>query len=166
MVNYTIPDLNISIAPSALHPTGASEISCFIDPQLAFIVAASTGGIILILLITTIVLAYNISRLKRRHLAPRPSRSNADLVSGTGYWGTERREGGIVGPCETSVLLEEVKTDGEEEEIQDGDAGPSQYISTTHSSQNSESVPTTIQSSASRESCIDPINLEHMPLMV
>lgn len=166
MVNSTFSELNISLALTTYHPTGASEISCFIDPQLAFIVAASIGAVILILLITTIVLACNISKLKRHNLAPRQSRSNADLVSGAGYWGTERREGGIVGPCETSVLLEDVKTDGEEEEIQDEDAGPSQYISTTNSSQNIESVPTTIQSSASRESCIDPINLEHMPLMV
>lgn len=76
-----------------------------------------------------------------------------------------------MGPCETSVLLEEVKTDGEEEEVQeeevqDGEAGPSKYISTTNSAHNLESVPATIQSSSSRDSCIDPVNLENMPLMV
>lgn len=167
MDNTTISDLiNSTASPSSMPPTGASEIICFIDAQLAFIVAASAGGAILILLTTTIVLAYNVSRLKRRHRAPRPSRSNADLVSGTGYWGTDKREGGIVGPCETSVLLEEVKTDGEEEEVQDGEAGPSQYISTTNSAHNSECVPATIQSSSSRDSCIDTVNLENMPLMV
>uniref|UniRef100_A0A673IWI9 Uncharacterized protein n=1 Tax=Sinocyclocheilus rhinocerous TaxID=307959 RepID=A0A673IWI9_9TELE len=116
-------DLNISFATTSFPATGASEISCFIDAQLAFIATATAGGVILILLTSTIVLACTVSSLKRRHRAPRPSRSNADLVSGTGYWGTERREGGIVGPCETSVLLEEVKTDGEEEEMHDGAAG-------------------------------------------
>ncbi|KAA0702117.1 hypothetical protein E1301_Tti007943 [Triplophysa tibetana] len=174
MDNNTISDLNISTAsPSRMPPTGAAENICFIDAQLAFIVTTSAGGVILILLTTTIVLACYVSKLTRRHRAPRPSRSNADLVSGTGYWGTDKREGGIVGPCETSVLLEEVKTDGEEEEIQngeeevqDGDAGSSQYISTTNSAHNSESVPPTIQSSSSRDSCINTINLENMPLMV
>uniref|UniRef100_A0A672MJL8 Uncharacterized protein n=1 Tax=Sinocyclocheilus grahami TaxID=75366 RepID=A0A672MJL8_SINGR len=112
--------LNISFATTSLPATGAAEISCFIDAQLAFIATATAVGIILILLTATIMLACTVSSLKRHHRAPRPSRSNADLVSGTGYWGTERREGGIVGPCETSVLLEEVKTDGEEEEIHDG----------------------------------------------
>uniref|UniRef100_A0A8C1VFS5 Uncharacterized protein n=1 Tax=Cyprinus carpio TaxID=7962 RepID=A0A8C1VFS5_CYPCA len=111
--------LNITSATTSLPATGAAEISCFINAQLAFIATATAGGIILILLTSTIVLACTVSSLKRRHRAPRPSRSNADLVSGSGYWGTERREGGIVGPCETSVLLEEVKTDGEEEEIHD-----------------------------------------------
>uniref|UniRef100_A0A8C1E7W8 Uncharacterized protein n=1 Tax=Cyprinus carpio carpio TaxID=630221 RepID=A0A8C1E7W8_CYPCA len=103
--------LNITSATTSLPATGAAEISCFINAQLAFIATATAGGIILILLTSTIVLACTVSSLKRRHRAPRPSRSNADLVSGSGYWGTERREGGIVGPCETSVLLEEVKTD-------------------------------------------------------
>lgn len=159
-------DLNISFATSSLPATGASESSCFIDAQLAFIATATAGGVILILLTSTIVLACTISRLKRRHRTPRPSRSNADLVSGTGYWGTERREGGIVGPCETSVLLEDVKTDGEEEEVQNGAAGPSQYINTSNAATDSESVPTTMQSSTSRDSCIDPISLENMPLMV
>lgn len=158
-------DLKISFATSSLPATGASEISCFIDAQLAFIVTATAGGVILILLTSTIVLACTISRLKRRHRTPRPSRSNADLVSGTGYWGTERREGGIVGPGETSVLLEDVKTDGEEEEVQDGAAGPSHY-NTSNAATDSESVPTAMQSSTSRDSCIDPISLENMPLMV
>lgn len=167
MDNNTISDLNISTAsPPSMPPTGASEIICFIDAQLAFIVTASAGGVILILLTTTIVLACYVSKLTRRHRGPRLSRSNVDLVSGTGYWGTDKREGGIVGPCETSILLEEVKTDGEEEEVQDGEADSSQYISTTNSAHNSESVPPTIQSSSSRDSCINPINLENMPLMV
>ncbi|XDV32144.1 hypothetical protein PO909_003027 [Leuciscus waleckii] len=159
-------DLNITFGTTSLPATAASEISCFIDAHLAFIATATAGGIILILLTSTIVLACTVSSLKRRHRTPRPSRSNADLVSGTGYWGTERREGGIVGPCETSVLLEEVKTDGEEEEFQDGVAGPSQYINTSNAAADSESVPTAMPSSTSRDSCIDPISLENMPLMV
>ncbi len=158
--------LNISFATTSLPATGAAEISCFIDAQLAFIATATAGGIILILLTSTIVLACTVSSLKRHPRAPRPFRSNADLVSGTGYWGTERREGGIVGPCETSILLEEVKTDGEEEENHDGAAGPSQYIPTSNTAGDSESIPSAMQSSTSRDSCIDPIRLENMPLMV
>lgn len=158
--------LNISFATTSLPATGAAEISGFINAQLAFIATATAGSIILILLTSTIVLACTVSSLKRHHRTPRPSRSNADLVSGTGYWGTERREGGIVGPCETSILLEEVKTDGEEEEIHDGTARPSQYIATSKAAGDSESIPTAMQSSTSRDSCIDPISLENMPLMV
>lgn len=159
-------DLNISFMTTSLPPTGASEINCFIDAQLAFIATAAAGGIILILLTSTIVLACTVSSQKRRQRTPRPSRSNADLVSGTGYWGTEKNEGGIVGPCETSVLLEEVKADGEEEEGNDGAAGSSQYIHTSNAAREPESVPTAMQSSTSRDSCIDPIGLENMPLMV
>ncbi|KAI3353940.1 hypothetical protein L3Q82_005138 [Scortum barcoo] len=33
-----------------------------------------------------------------------------DLVSGAGYWGTDRQEvGGLVGPCDASVILEELQ---------------------------------------------------------
>ncbi|RXN07549.1 hypothetical protein ROHU_021142 [Labeo rohita] len=167
MYNTTMQEeLSVSFATTTFAATSAAEISCVIDAQLAFIATAIAGGIMLILLTSTIVLACTVSSLKRHHRAPRPSRSNADLVSGTGYWGTERKEGGIVGPCETSVLLEEVKTDGEEEDIHDGAAGPSQYITTSNAAGDSESIPTAMQSSTSRDSCIDPISLENMPLMV
>ncbi|XP_076832045.1 uncharacterized protein LOC143477341 [Brachyhypopomus gauderio] len=144
----------------------ASLESCFIDPQLAFIVATSSGGLILILLISTLVLTYKVITLKRRHRVRRPNRSNVDLVSGTGYWGAERTEGGIVGPCETNLLLEEVRTEGEDEEEHDG----AERVVTQQSSganTDAENVPGTMQVSTSRDSCIDPVKeLENMPLVV
>lgn len=158
--------LNITSATTSLPATGAAEISCFINAQLAFIATATAGGIILILLTSTIVLACTVSSLKRRHQAPRPSRSNAEIMIGAGYLGTERREGSTGGPCETSILLEDVKTDGEEEEIHDGAAGLSQLITPSNAASDSESVPTAMQSSTSRDSYIDPISLDNLPLKV
>ncbi|TRY54105.1 hypothetical protein DNTS_031155 [Danionella cerebrum] len=140
-------DLIGSLVTSSSPVTGASTVNCFIDAQLAFIITAAASGIILILLTSVIVLACTNSRLKRHNRrAPRASRSNVDLVSGTGYWGPKRKEGGIVGPCETSVLLEEMKTDGEEEEVNDGAVGCRKDIYTP-SKTSSEIVQSTSKAS-------------------
>uniref|UniRef100_A0A8B9K0X6 Uncharacterized protein n=1 Tax=Astyanax mexicanus TaxID=7994 RepID=A0A8B9K0X6_ASTMX len=107
---------NLTEIPVSVSPTNGSTPVCLIDPQLAFIVALSSMGLIIILLISTMVLACKVVALKRQCQSRRPTRSNVDLVSGTGYWGTETIEGGIVGPCETNLLLEEVRTDAEDDE--------------------------------------------------
>ncbi|KAI4896613.1 hypothetical protein NFI96_008471 [Prochilodus magdalenae] len=152
--NYTEVPANI--------PT--NDVHCPIDPQLAFIVAISSGGLIIALLISTLVLSCKVIDLKRQCQARRPTRSNVDLVSGAGYWGTETIEGGIVGPCETNLLLEEVRTDAENEEVHDGAEEPILHYSPTTNT-DVESAPVTMQTSTSRDSCIDPKELENMPLM-
>ncbi|KAK1785779.1 hypothetical protein P4O66_003171 [Electrophorus voltai] len=150
--------------PSTAPPATGSEIC--LDPQLAFIVATSSGGLILILLISTLVLTCKVIILKRQYRVRRPTRSNVDLVSGTGYWGTERTEGGIVGPCETNLLLEDVRTEGEDDEAQ-GSAERAALHQSTTAHTDAENVPGTMQVSTSRDSCIDPVKeLENMPLVV
>ncbi|KAG9265122.1 hypothetical protein AMEX_G21486, partial [Astyanax mexicanus] len=86
---------NLTEIPVSVSPTNGSTPVCLIDPQLAFIVALSSMGLIIILLISTMVLACKVVALKRQCQSRRPTRSNVDLVSGTGYWGTETIEGGI-----------------------------------------------------------------------
>lgn len=157
-----IQNLTESVSVS---PTNGSMTACLIDPQLAFIVALSSGGLIIILLISTLVLTCKVIALKRQCHSRRPTRSNVDLVSGTGYWGTETIEGGIVGPCETNLLLEEVRTDAEDEEVPEEEEEPIVHHCPT-TNMGTENASVTMQTSTSRDSCIDPKELENMPLMV
>lgn len=86
-----------------------------IPAEVAFVVMASVGSLVVFLLATILVLACQVCRLQRHRHTGRHTRSNVDLVSGTGYWGAgaQAEGGGIVGPCDTSVMLEEVKAQGE-----------------------------------------------------
>lgn len=147
---------------------------CFIKPQMGFILVACAGGLVLCLLVSTVVLACQVCRLRRQARAPRPARSNVDLVSGAGYWDTEHSERGIVGPCDTSVMLEEVRVDGEEDEEQgeeekeereeeqaEGVRGQMGDVGTTGE------MAMQMQSSSSRDLCLEiPQDLENMPLVV
>uniref|UniRef100_A0A3B1IJN6 Uncharacterized protein n=1 Tax=Astyanax mexicanus TaxID=7994 RepID=A0A3B1IJN6_ASTMX len=74
---------NLTEIPVSVSPTNGSTPVCLIDPQLAFIVALSSMGLIIILLISTMVLACKVVALKRQCQSRRPTRSNVDLVSGT-----------------------------------------------------------------------------------
>ncbi|KAI5098954.1 hypothetical protein C0J45_11093 [Silurus meridionalis] len=111
------------------------------------------------------VLAYKVIVLKRRCQARRPTHSKVD-VRGSGHWSNEQAEGGIVGPCETNVLLEEVRTEADDAVEQDEEEEDMLHQSNTKNI-DEENVMTTIQSSTSRDSCIDPTKeLENMPLVV
>lgn len=161
---------NISIADGFQNTSEAPgphniSLGC-VDPEIAFTVAVSSGGLIIVLLISTLVLTCKVIALKQQCQARRPTRSNVDLVSGTGYWGTETIEGGIVGPCETNLLLEEVKNEGEDEEMQERDEEPLPHHSTTTNMDVEMQTPVAMQTSNSRDTCIDPKELENMPLMV
>lgn len=91
--------------------------TCLIDTEMGLIAMGSAGGLIVCLLVTTVVLACQVCHLQRRVYAPRTSRSNVDLVSSTGYWDADRAEvGGLVGPCDDSVMLEEVGAESRTEE--------------------------------------------------
>lgn len=154
-------------------PTEATT-GCLIKPQLGFIVVTCAGGLVLVLLVSTVVLASQVCSLRRQARAPRPARSNVDLVSGAGYWDTEHSERGIVGPCDTSVMLEEVRVDGEEDEEQgeeekeereeeqaEGVRGQMGDVGTTGE------MAMQMQSSSSRDLCLEiPQDLENMPLVV
>ncbi|XP_071378314.1 uncharacterized protein [Centroberyx affinis] len=157
-------------------PNNATGADCLIDTQMGLIAVASAGGLILCLLISTLVLACQVCYLQRRARAPRPSRSNMDLVSGTGYWGTDRPEvAGLVGPCDSSVMLEEVRADGEMEEKK-GEAAIRQEGEKVEAGLEEgakamafdpEEMAGHMQSSTSRDSCLDvPRDLEDMPLVV
>lgn len=155
---------NQTDAPASVSPAAGPE-GCFIDPQLAFIVAASSGSLMLVLIISVLVLACKVITLKRQCKAHRPTRSNVDL-RGSGYWSTERAEGGIVGPCETNLLLDEVRTDTEDAvEQEEGEEAVLHQSNTKNKDE--ENALATMQSSTTRDSCIDPAKeLENMPLVV
>lgn len=146
-------------------PAVAGSDGCFINPQLALIVVYSSGSLILVLLISVLVLAYKVITLKQQCKARRPTHSNVDL-RGSGHWSTERAEQGIVGPCETNLLLEEVQTDGDDAVGQEEEEAAMLHQSNTKN-KDEENVLATMQSSTSRDSCIDPAKeLEDMPLVV
>lgn len=146
-----------------------------IDTEMGLIALGSAGGLIFCLLIAIVVLACEVCRLQRRASAPRTSQSNIDLVSTTHYWDTDQAEiQGLVGPCDSNVILEEVTTDSfgkddmedsrqeemvEAEECYEEVARPFDYNDTDNADQ--------IQSSNVRDSClVVPLNLEDMPLVV
>ncbi|XP_029965112.1 uncharacterized protein LOC115401084 [Salarias fasciatus] len=94
-----------------------TRADCLIDTEMGLIALGSAGGLIVCLLITTGILACQVCQLQRRVNLPRSSRSNMDLVSSAGYWGADQQEVvGLVGPCDASVVLEEVTADSKTEE--------------------------------------------------
>lgn len=117
---------------------------------------------------------FQVYHLQRRVYIPRSSRSNLDLAGSAGHWGNAdasmEREGGLVGPCDNSVMLEEVKTpeEGEMEELgeiteeRDEDEEEEEEEGATGSSLSPEEKPL-----MQRESSSDlPQDLEDMPLVV
>lgn len=155
---------NQTEAPASVTPAGGTE-GCFIDPQLAFIVVASSGSLMLVLIISVLVLACKVIALKRQCQARRSTRSHVDL-RGSGHWSTEQADEGIVGPCETNLLLDEVRTDAEEAVAQEEEEESMLHQSNTKN-KDEPKVLVTMQSSTSRDSCIDPAKeLEDMPLVV
>ncbi|XP_034403932.1 uncharacterized protein LOC117741190 [Cyclopterus lumpus] len=146
--------------------TNGTRADCLIDTEMGLVAVGSAGGLIVCLLVTTVALACQIHVLQRRIHAPRTSRSNMDLVSGTGYWGVDRpEEGGLVGPCNAAVMLEEVRADGEvEAELREarGEALEQVATATVYEGELGQ-----MQSSSSRDSCLEmPRDLEDMPLVV
>lgn len=152
--------------------TNGTRADCLIDTEMGLIAIGSAGGLIVCLLVAIVVLACQICVLQRRVYAPRTSRSNMDLVSGTGYWGTDLPEvGGLVGPCDASVMLEEVRADSKMEEerqeeireaMEEAGAGLEKGATAFDPKETSQ-----MQSSSSRDSCLEaPRDLENMPLVV
>ncbi|GAA6097368.1 uncharacterized protein LOC123992627 [Tachysurus ichikawai] len=164
--------LNQTEVAASVFPAGGSE-ECFIDPQLAFIVVLATGSLILALLISVLVLVYKVFTLRRQCQARGLHRSNAD-VRGSGHWNAERAEEGIVGPCETNLLLEEVQADADdaampykEEEEEEEEEEEAMLHQSNTKIKGEKNVLVTMQSSTSKDSCLDPSKeLEDMPLVV
>ncbi|XP_041727438.1 uncharacterized protein LOC121558018 [Coregonus clupeaformis] len=169
----TLPDTSPQPDTSS-SPTEATP-GCLIEPQLGFIVVACAGGLILCLLVSTVVLACQVCCLRRQARAPRPARSNVDLVSGAGDCGTDHSEWGIVGPCDASVMLEEVQVDGEEDEEQgeeereerEEEQAKEGVRSQTGDLETNGEMAMQMQSSSFRDLCLEiPQDLENMPLVV
>lgn len=152
--------------------TVAPRGDCLIDTEMGLIAVGSAGGLIFCLLVATFILACQVCILQRRVHAPPTSLSNMDLVSDAQDWGTDQAEArGLVGPCDTDVMLEEVRVESESKgkkqaELPEEAGGGRQEGSTAKSSDSEEKV-THIQSSCSRDSCLEvPKDLEDMPLVV
>lgn len=195
--NTTTPmvsDLNITDANSTLPSNGTLPPCEFtwacIPAEVAFVVMASVGSLVVFLLASILVLACQVCRLQRHQHSGRHTRSNVDLVSGTGYWGAGPRAegGGIVGPCDASVMLEEVKAreEGEEGSGSEEEEGSEVVVTEDSRAQGGISVapvgelvaigetdtilpppPPPMPGSTSRDSCLEMgKDLEDMPLVV
>lgn len=148
---------------------------CLIDTEMGLIAVGSAGGLIVCLLVSTVVLACQVCRIKGRVPPPPTSRSNMNLVTSTGSWRTAQPEvQGLVGPCDASVMLEEVRADSKIEEdgqaeIQKarGEAGGGFEEGATAMSSDPEETACHLPSSSSRDSCLEVLkDLEDMPLVV
>lgn len=148
---------------------------CFIDNEMGLIAIGSAGGLIVCLLIATVVLACQVCQIQRRVSAPRTSRSNMDLVSSTSYWDNDRPEvRGLVGPCDSSVMLEEVREESNMEEERQAEmrdvnkeVGKGEQEGATAMVFDPEEMAIQMQSSIPRDSClVVPRDLEDMPLVV
>ncbi|XP_061774751.1 uncharacterized protein LOC133564439 [Nerophis ophidion] len=85
---------------------------CLVDAETGLIAVGTAGGLIVCLLVATVVLACQVYHIRRQVYAPRTS--NMYLVSGTDYWDNNPPDiGGLVGPCETSLMMEEVRAEEE-----------------------------------------------------
>lgn len=173
--NSTMHFLNLTDAIASIFDTGTNGTrgDCLIDTEMGLIALGSAGGFIFCLLIAIVVLACEVCRLQRRARAPRTSQSNLDLVTSAAYWDTDQAEvQGLVGPCDTNVMLEEVSPDSfEKDNVEDrqeemAEAAEEDYEEVArdyNDIDNAEQMPT----SNVRDSClvISP-NLEDMPLVV
>lgn len=158
------------------HPPDAdangTRADCLIDTEMGLIAIGSAGGLIVCLLLATVVLACQVCHIQRRVYAPRTSRSNMDLVSSASYWDTDQQgAGGMVGPCHASVVLEEVRAEGERQEERRSEAGeeggPQLEEGAVVMAFDAEETAGHIQGSSSRDSCLEvPRDLEDMPLVV
>ncbi|CAL1571524.1 unnamed protein product [Knipowitschia caucasica] len=142
----------------------ATVAECLVDNQMALIAIGSAGGLILCLLLAVVTLACQVHHLQRRVYIPRSSRSNLDLAGSASHWAKaaadlEAEARGVAGPCDDSVLMEELQEIREEEEEQEeGEEGEEEG--------RPEEKPL-MQTSESRESCSDlPRDLEDTPLVV
>lgn len=149
-----------------------TRADCLIDTEMGLIAIGTAGGLIVCLLLATVVLACQVCYIQRRVYAPRTSRSNMDLVSSASYWDTEQQGvGGMVGPCDASVVLEEVRAEGEREEERRSEVGeeggPRPEEEAVVMAFDAEDTAGQIQASSSRDSCMEvPRDLEDMPLVV
>lgn len=175
-ISVTEPSLSTTEHVNSSHTdTNDTHGNCLIDTEMGLIAIGSAGGLIVCLLVATVVLACQVCHIQRRVSAPRTSRSNMDLVSSTGYWDTDRSEvGGLVGPCDASVMLEEVREDSNMEEERRGEikevkkeAGTGLEEGATAMVFDPEEMAIQLQSSIPRDSClVVPRDLEDMPLVV
>lgn len=171
-------DVSLTTTDHANSPdtdTNGTRGDCLIDTEMGLIAIGSAGGLIVCLLVATVVLACQVCSIQRRIYAPRISRSNMDLVSSAGYWGTDRPEvQGVVGPCDSSVMLEEVRADSKMEEDKQtemqearGEAKAGLEVGAMAMVSDPEEKICHIPSSSSRDSCLKvPEDLEDMPLVV
>ncbi|KAM9732914.1 uncharacterized protein ACNS7B_015209 [Menidia menidia] len=148
---------------------------CPIDTEMGLVAIGSAGGVILCLLVATIVLACQVRLLQNRAQTLRTSRSNMNLVSGTGYWDSDQTEaGGLVGPCDASVVLEEVRSDGKMEEKRQAEIQEAMEESGTGLGEvapavafDPEEQASKMLSSSSQDYCLEvPRDVEDMPLVV
>lgn len=154
--------------------TNGTRGDCLIDTEMGLIAIGSAGGLLVCLLVATVVLACQVSKIQHRVYASRPPQSNMDSVSSAGYWGINRPEvRGLVGPCDASVMLEEVRADSKMEEdrhseIQEaGEEAEAGLEGAMAMSLDHEEKACHMPSSSSRDSCLEvPRDLEDMPLVV
>lgn len=163
------PDLNVTARDDTNYTeagANATLCDCLMDTELGLIAIGSAGGLIFCLLVSTIVLACQVYHIQHRAYVPRASRSNVDLVSGTCYWEADQPEAqGLVGPCDASVMLQELRDQNQEDPQEE--AGTGQEEPRAAANYSSGEKLGQLSTSRSRESCLEALkDLEDTPLVV
>ncbi|XP_041097274.1 uncharacterized protein LOC121308746 [Polyodon spathula] len=107
------PSSTVSTTCSSSPPSSSSPWQLF-EPKISFLVIAGLVLLCTILFITTCILANLVCSLRRSdRMTPRPTKSNADLPSGSNFQasGGANPNGKEMVVSETSVMMEEVKTE-------------------------------------------------------
>lgn len=152
--------------------TSDTRGDCLIDTEMGLIAVGSAGGLIVCLLIAIVILACQIRRIQRRYQGPPTSRSNMDFVGVADNWDAEQPEmQGVVGPCDSSVMLEEVQghinmeKEAEIQDVREETAAELEDGATAMAADAEEKV-WLMQNSTSGDCLEIPKDLENMPLVV
>lgn len=151
---------------------------CLIDNKMAMVAVASAGGVIVCLLVSTLILAWQVRHLHHRIGSLRPSRSNMDLGSSSGCtWpllashdpSDPPEAGGLEGPCDATIVLEEMRPfleiDATEDRVnteKEKELEQGEKKAACHPGE----MVVQIQSSSTSDARLDSKDLENMPLVV
>lgn len=144
----------------------ATGAECLIDNKTAMVAVASAGGVIVCLLVSTLVLAWQLRSLQRR-IARLLRRSHGNMDTGSSTWpllgprdpSDPPEAEGLEGPCDASVALEEMRPAAES----DATKGKTQKErELEHGVKKVARHPEHMQSDAR----LDSQDLQNMPLVV
>ena len=136
---------------------------------MAMVAIASAVRVMFCLLVSTLVLACQVRCLQNWIRALQPSHSKMDLVSSSDYSGLSPPEAGLEGPCDASIVLEEmrpfIEIDSTQDEVNTGQEKELEQGG-KRAACDPEEMATLMQISSMSDTRRDSKDLENTPLVV